>query len=110
MSNSHHLGDRPPSSVGLRFTQGELADARHFLTTAAFTVSTASAYTNAVIRFRSYCPHRNQHASVVQLDQCVEEYICHLFLLHRSRNRQLAVNTVYGLYAATVLPWSTTWQ
>jgi integrase len=93
MSNSHHLGDRPPSSVGLRFTQGELADARHFLTTSAFTVSTASAYTNAVIRFRSYCPHRNQHASVVQLDQCVTIAIA----------RTMASNGHYSCAIATLV-------
>jgi integrase len=81
-----------------RPTQTERARVRHFLTTSAFASSTVTAYLTAVTRFRSYCPHQGRHSSVSQLDRCVEDYICDLFLFYLGRNRQLAVNTVYGLY------------
>ena len=32
------------------------------------------------------------------LDKCVEGYISHLFLAHSGHKKQLAINTVYGLY------------
>jgi integrase len=86
------------NTVLSRTTQIERDRVRHFLTTSAFASSTVTAYLAAVIRYRSYCPHQGRHSSLSQLDQCVEDYICDLFLFYLGRNRQLAVNTVYGLY------------
>ncbi len=49
-------------------------------------------------RFLAYCPHHGRHTSRSHLDECVQDYICHLNVIYTDRNRQLAVNAVYGLY------------
>ena len=46
----------------------------------------------------THCAHQGRHSSSAHLDECVQEYICHLFLSFNGRCRQRAVNTVYGLY------------
>lgn len=92
------LGSRQHATVQPSFTQTHFAHIRRFLTTSAFAVSTATAYTTAVTRYLSSCRHRGRHSSVSQFDRCVERYICYLYFQYRGRNRQLAVNTVYGLY------------
>ncbi len=98
MIDSRSLGSGSHTSAQPRFAQTELSRVEHFLNTSAYAASTVAAYTAAATRFLSYCFHHGRHSSSSHLDRCVTEYVCHLFLLHRSRNRQLAVNTVYGLY------------
>ena len=98
MSEQQNLGYGLSSNTQQRFAQSQLSHTYHFLTTSAYAASTTTAYNIAVNRYLSYCAHHGQHVSVSQLDQCVEEYICHLYLLYSGRNRQRAVNTVYGLY------------
>ena len=80
------------------FTPAHFAQIRHLLATSAFAASTAAAYTTAVSRYHSFCRHRGRHTSVAHFDRCVERYICYLYFLYHGRNRQRAVNTVYGLY------------
>ena len=98
MSDLRTLGSGQHSTVQPSFTQTHLIHIRRFLTTSAFAASTATAYTAAVTRYLSWCRHHRRHKSVSQLDRCVEPYICYLYFQHHGRNRQLAVNTVYGLY------------
>lgn len=98
MSNSRTLGSGQHSIVQPSFTQTHFTHIRRFLTSSAFAASTAAAYTAAVTRYLSWCHHHCHHRSVSQLDRCVERYICYLYFQHHGRNRQLAVNTVYGLY------------
>jgi integrase len=78
-----------------------LALIHHTLTVSAFASSTVSLYSSAVSRYLAYCAsttHRGRHTSIPALDACVQEYICTLYHVHCGKNRQLAVNTVYGLY------------
>lgn len=98
MSDSRALGSGQHCTVQPSFTQTHFTHIRRFLTASAFAPSTATAYSTAVTRYLSWCHHRCRHRSVAQLDRCVERYICYLYFQHRGRNRQLAVNTVYGLY------------
>ena len=79
-------------------TPNQRTAARDRLLRAAVAASTACAYTAAIGHFLAYCPYRGRHSSYSNLDQCVEGYICHLNVIHVDRNRQLAVNSVYGLY------------
>ena len=79
-------------------TPTQRAQARGRLLHSSVARSTAHAYTVAVDRFLAYCPHRGRHTCHSHLDQCVQDYICHLNVIYTDRNRQLAVNAVYGLY------------
>lgn len=92
------LGRPSPLLPTQRLAQPTLANIRHFLSTSAYSAATVAAYTAAAIRYHSHCPHQGRHSSASHLDDCLCEYICSLFHLYGGRNRQLAVNTVYGVY------------
>lgn len=98
MSRPRHLGERPHTLAQPEPTPAQLSSIDFFLTTGAYAPSTIAAYTAAVRHFHSYCRHHSRHSSPLYLDRCLREYICRLFYRHGARNRQLAVNTVYGLY------------
>lgn len=76
------------------------------LRSASLAPATISAYTQAASRFSAYCEsipahrhHRHPHrAAAMDLDICVSGYISLLYSHARGANRQLAVNTLYGLY------------
>ena len=76
------------------------------LRSASLAPTTISAYTQAVSRFSSYCkslPSHSHHgfphrAAAVDLDMCVSGYISLLFANADGANKQLAVNTLYGIY------------
>jgi hypothetical protein len=79
----------------------QLALVRHTLTTSAFAPTTVSVYSTAVSRYLVYCSataHCGRHSSTAALDACLQDYIRELYHIHYGRNRQLAVNAVYGLY------------
>ena len=99
MSDPRHLGNGlRTTSTQSRFAQSDIARVHRYLTTSAVATSTSTAYIADVTRYHSHCAHRGRHSSAAQLDRCMEEYICHLFLTFHGRCRQRAVNTVYGLY------------
>jgi integrase len=83
-----------------------LRHAADLLRSSSVAPSTYSAYTSAIIQFFAYCHnlpphthHRQPHPSAAwYLDTCVRRYIVELFVTHSGRKKQLAVNTVYGLY------------
>ena len=87
-----------PTHTHSRVTPSNIDRVSQFMLTSAFATSTGAVYSAAVTRFLAYCPHQGHHRSPAHLDKCVIRYICRLFILHDSRNRQLAVNTVYGIY------------
>ena len=76
------------------------------LRSASLAPATVSAYTQAVCRFHSYCHsipshhhHRHPHrAAARDLDLCVSGYISLLHARTQGANRQIAVNTLYGIY------------
>ncbi len=89
MSDSHHLGSGLPiPSSQSRFAQSDIARVHRFLTTSVVRSTTSTAYLAAVARYHTHCAHQGRHSSSAHLDECVQEYICHLFL---------SFNTVYGL-------------
>ena len=98
MSETLSLGrhSHPPSTP--RLSQTAVSNIHLFLSASAYAPSTVAAYTAAVVRYRSHCRHHGRHPSPLHFDYCVREYICCLFDRYSSRNRQLAVNTVYGIY------------
>jgi integrase len=102
----------PPSSYlslsSLSYPQQHnLSYYKNLLRISSLAPSTMSAYSTAVSRYYEYCRslpshthHRPPHPSAAyDLDKCVENYISWLYAQHVGTNRQLAVNTVYGLYA-----------
>ena len=92
------LGGHSQATSTPRLSQTAVSSVRHFLFTSAYAPKTVAAYTAAVARYRSHCPHFGRHASPLLFDDCVCEYICWLFVHYDGRNRQLAVNAVYGIY------------
>ena len=98
MSRFHGLGGAPHTLTQPEPTPAQLSSIDFFLTTGAYAPATIAAYTAAVHHFHSYCRHHGRHSSPSLFDRCLREYICRLFYRHGARNRQLAVNTVYGLY------------
>jgi integrase len=79
----------------------QLALVRHSLATSVYTAATVAAYTAATTRFLAYCSattHQARHPTIAALDHCMQDYICDLYHRYQGRNRQLAVNAVYGLY------------
>ena len=91
MTDKARLGRLPPLPASHRLSQASLSHIRLHLSTSAFAAPTAAAYRAAASRYLAYCRHGGHHASSVELDRCVGEYICALYDHHGGRNRQLAV-------------------
>lgn len=80
---------------------------KHLLRVSSLAPSTMSAYSSAVSHYNHYChqlPFHPHHcpphpSAILNLDRCVEDYISYLYGSYAGRNKQLAVNTVYGIYA-----------
>ena len=98
MTDKARLGRPPHPSASHRLSQASLSRISLLLSTAAFAAPTVVAYTTAATRYHAHCRHHGHHASSLELDRCVCEYICSLFDYYHGRNRQLAVNTVFGVY------------
>lgn len=98
MKRERSLSGESHNTPSPRFTQTQYSHTRRHLLTSRFASSTASTYTTAVTDYLAFCRHEGRHHSTAQLDRCVQRYICHLHLVYEGRNRQRAVNAVYGLY------------
>jgi integrase len=103
------LSSAAPLYSGESQRLASIQHASSVLRAASLAPSTGSAYSAAVSQFITYCsslpahrhhdpPHR---AAALELDRCVEGYISLLYVRYHGRNRQLAVNTVYGIYVQT---------
>lgn len=85
---------------------------KQLLQASSLAPSTYSAYSSAVARFNIYChsqtehPHHNlpNRSAILELDECLGNYIAHVFSLYKGKNKQLAANTIFGIYA--LLPHS----
>lgn len=99
------------SSISLPYTdehhrKQQLSHFKHLLRISSLASSTMSAYSSAVSRFLEYChsiPSHSHHelphpSAALDLDRCLEDYISLLFARYHGKNKQLAVNTVYGVY------------
>lgn len=107
MSRSHQHHSTPSSlytEESLRLSTIQRTSS--MLRAASLAPSTLSAYVSAVSSFTAYCrslpphPHHDvpHPAAALDLDVCVLGYVSLLYSQHQGANRQLAVNTVYGLY------------
>jgi integrase len=97
------------SSLSISVHHG-LADSRHavdVLRRAALAAPTTALYHAAVVAYTEFCrsrpPHRHHRlphpSAALDLDDCVQLYIGHLYAAHDGKQRHRAVNTVYGIYA-----------
>lgn len=85
---------------------GELQRIAVDIRSASLSTGSVTAYQRAVQRWEAFCrqstPHRHRsfrrQSGVEQLDQCVCRYLASIYRDGDGRRRQLAVNTVYGLY------------
>lgn len=90
----------------LSATSSLIDSTRQLLQSSSMSATTIAAYSTAVRRFLDYCHsqpihhrHRFPHPTAVQeLDFCLQQFICVLFIHYAGRNKQLAVNAVYGIY------------